>query len=106
LVSRRIKFQFFAKLFEADNLNKTVWEVAEENNLFVISDRGVIEKALVEELFAANEKALEQYKSKPKKREKLVEYFVRILHLRFEDRADPDLVNSVVVESLEKLVKA
>jgi len=59
----------------------------------------------VDELFVENQKALEQYKSKPKKREKLVEYFVRVLHLRFEDRADPDIVNSVVNESLSKLVK-
>ena len=92
-------------LFEAENSQKTAFQIAEEKGLLIVKDRLVIEQALAE-LFDSNPKAIDEYKSKSeKKRLKITEYFVRLLHNHFGDCAEPELVQAVVSESLKKLVQ-
>lgn len=92
-------------LFEAENREKTAHELAEEKSLLLVNDRQLIEKALAS-LFETNGKAVNEFKSKKsdKKRVKINEYFVRILHLHFNDCAEPSLVEDVVSKALKRLV--
>ena len=85
-------------------MSKSAYEVVEENNLFIVNDPELIENVL-NDLFNANHKAIDQYKSKPKKREKLIEFFIRLLHEHFGNRTESNQVNTIVRNSLEQLIK-
>ena len=101
LISKKIRFKFFTKLF--DDLETNAFELADKENLYIVNDPKVINEAL-ESLMIKNQKAIEQYKTKPKKQTKLNHFFIRILHEHFKDQADSTLVIKAVNTALHKLV--
>ena len=59
----------------------------------------------IEKLFKENQKSLDEYRAKEKKRSKIFDFFVGRVHANLNDLANPDLVDKLVKESLEKLLK-
>lgn len=103
LISRRISIKFFSKLFEMKNLDKLAFDLAKEENLFIINDKQIIIQS-INKLFEQNPKALNEYKTKAKKRPKIFDFFVGRVHKDLNDRADPKLVDDLVSKHLEKLL--
>jgi Asp-tRNA(Asn)/Glu-tRNA(Gln) amidotransferase B subunit len=56
-------------------------------------------------LFDSNPKALNDYKLKSNKREKIFDFFVGRVHKEFNDLADQELVDEIVLKSLKDLIK-
>jgi aspartyl-tRNA(Asn)/glutamyl-tRNA(Gln) amidotransferase subunit B len=104
VVSKRISVGFFAKLFDINNLNKMADEIAAEENLFMINDEQIIERS-VRKLFDQNPKALNEYKTKPKNREKIFDFFVGRIHKDMNDLANPNIVDNIVLKSLKKSIE-
>ena len=100
-ISKRICLKFFGMLFEEENMGKMAQELVKEKSLFIIEDRLVIAKAL-DELIETNPKAVKDYK-KLNKRAKICDFFVGKLNAKFNDCAEPTLVNEIVLQSLKKL---
>jgi len=104
-ISKRIQFKFFAMLFEpSDRIDMMADELAKEKNLYLITDQNVVSKS-VERLFAANPKAIADYKTKLNKRTKIFDFFVGRVHKDLNDLADQELVDETVKNSLQKLIQ-
>jgi Asp-tRNA(Asn)/Glu-tRNA(Gln) amidotransferase B subunit len=103
LIGKRVKFKLFSLLFDTQNIHKLANELATEYKLFIVNDSELLENQL-KLLFESNPKALSEYREKPKKREKIVEFFIRRMHLSFNDLADTDMVDLLVKNSLNNLL--
>jgi Asp-tRNA(Asn)/Glu-tRNA(Gln) amidotransferase B subunit len=105
LVSKRVSMKLFVDLFNQDeNLEKLASDLIKEKNLAIINDRNVISER-VAKLFSENSKAVNEYKSKEKKREKIFEFFVNRAHRSFNELACTDLVDEIVSAELKNLLK-
>lgn len=104
LISKRIHFKFFTLLFQLENMDKQAIELAEKEQLFLISDIEQI-KQIVKLLFDSNPKALNDYKLKSNKREKVFDFFVGRVHKEFNDLADQELVDEIILKALKDLIK-
>ena len=103
-ISRRIWLSFFKKLFHIKNLEKLANDLAEEEDLYVIKDEKLIEES-IKKVFEQNSKAIAQYQTKEKKRDKIFDFFVGRVHQELRNVADPDLVDNLVLKNLKQLVK-
>jgi Asp-tRNA(Asn)/Glu-tRNA(Gln) amidotransferase B subunit len=101
-ISTRICLRFFAKLFESENIQKMAAEVAKENNFLIINDTEIISDTM-RSLMETNTKAINDFKNKPNKRTKIFDFFMGRVHKAFNDCADPEMVNDIVLKSLKKL---
>lgn len=105
LISKRINYKFFTQLFAPDdNMNKLAFDLAKEKNLFLINDSSLINETVLK-LLSANPKAISDYKQKLNKRAKVFDFFVGRVHKELNDLADQDLVDKIVKENLENLLK-
>ena len=104
LIGNRFRLKFFALLFDVNNLDKLAADLAEENNFYIVNCPAVLDERL-NELLKTNEKAVAEFRLKPKKREKISEFFIRKMHVSFNDLADTALVNQTVLNKLNKLVE-
>ncbi len=101
-ITKRIAVDFFVDLFNQDlNLEKLAMDLIKEKNLFVIDNEAKIQDVILS-LFKENQKALNEYKSKEKKREKIFDFFVGRVHKKFNELADSELVERLVRENLQK----
>lgn len=103
VISRRVKGVVFGKLFEAVNLDKMAIDVVRDANLFLIDDADLV-NATIDKLFELNPSAIDDYKSKEKKRLKIFDFFVGRVHKELNDRSEPDLVDRLVLSRLKKLL--
>ena len=104
LIGNRFRLKFFALLFDVNNLYKLADDLAEENNFYIVNCPIVLDERL-NELLKTNEKAVAEFRLKPKKREKITEFFIRKMHVSFNDLADTGLVNQTVLNKLNKLIE-
>ena len=104
LISKRINFRLFTLLFELENMDKQAFELAKEKHLFIINDVEKINKT-VQALFKANPKALNDYKLKMNKREKVFDFFCGKVHKELNDLADQGLVDDIILKSLKDSIK-
>lgn len=104
-ISRRVKNTVFAKLFEPANINKMARDLVKEMDLFLISDEKVINDSILK-LFEQNSAAINEYKSKEKKRVKIFDFFVGRVHKDLNERADPELVDKLVLDNLKKTIQS
>jgi Asp-tRNA(Asn)/Glu-tRNA(Gln) amidotransferase B subunit len=104
-ISRRVKNTVFAKLFEPVNINKMARDLVKEMDLFLINDEKVINESILK-LFEQNSAAINEYKSKEKKRVKIFDFFVGRVHKDLNERADPELVDKLVLDNLKKTIQS
>lgn len=103
VISRRVRSVVFAKLFEPANTDKMAIDIIDEAKLHLIADEKLISES-IEKLFSENKSALDEYKNKEKKRSKIFDFFVGKIHKDLNDRADPILVDKLVLSHLKKLI--
>lgn len=104
-ISRRVKNNVFAKLFEPTNINKMARDLVKEMDLFLINDEKVINESILK-IFEQNSAAINEYKSKEKKRVKIFDFFVGRVHKDLNERADPELVDKLVLDNLKKTIQS
>lgn len=104
-ISRRVKNTVFAKLFEPANINKMARDLVKEMDLFLINDEKVINDSILK-LFEQNSASINEYKSKEKKRVKIFDFFVGRVHKDLNERADPELVDKLVLDNLKKTIQS
>lgn len=104
-ISRRVKNTVFAKLFEPANINKMARDLVKEMDLFLINDEKVINESILK-LFEQNSAAINEYKSKEKKRVKIFDFFAGRVHKDLNERADPELVDKLVLDNLKKTIQS
>ena len=104
VIGTRVHLKVFGMLFQIENEAKLADELVKEHDLYLVSDPSLILESL-EKLFEENPKAVGEYKTKANKRAKIFDFFVGRLHKNFNDRADSKVIDSLVDESLKKLIK-
>lgn len=105
VISRRVKNVVFGKLFEEANVDKLALDVVREFDLFLIDDEKIV-SASIHKMFENNPAAVTEYKNKEKKRLKIFDFFVGRVHNDLNDRADPDLVDRLVLTRLKSLLSS
>lgn len=103
IISRRVKNQVFKMLFDPVNLDKLGMDIVKEFNFFIINDEEIICNS-IKKLFDENPDAIKDYKTKEKKRSKVFDFFVGRVHKDLNDKAEPDLVDKLVMNNLKKLI--
>ena len=100
-VSSRVSKQLFVDLFnQEEHLHKMTSDLISEKNLMIVNDSNLINEC-IQKLLSANSKAISEYKSKEKKREKIFDFFVGRVHKSFNETTDSDLVNKLVADALK-----
>ena len=103
LISPRIKYDLFEMLFAEENREKNAMDLVKEKNLFLIKDKERIEKVM-KDLMAKNPKAVEEYKAKEKKRQKIFDFFVGRVHREFNELTDEATVDELVKSILKHIL--
>lgn len=104
-VSKRVESKLFVELFNpAGDLNKLAEDLIKEKGWEIVNDRELITKC-VRDLIDQNPKAVGDYKTKEKRRDKLIGFFTLRVHKHFNDLADTSLVDQIVKQSLDSLLK-
>ena len=93
VISGKIAKEVFAKMYE-NALSPKV--IIEKENLTLIQDTSIIEKAL-DEAIASNPKAVEQYKAGKKN---TIGFFVGAVMKATKGKADPKIVNELIIKKL------
>ncbi len=96
VISGKIAKEVFAKMYETGISPKTI---IEKENLILLQDTSVIEKAL-DEAIANNPKAVEQYKSGKKN---TISFFVGVVMKATKGKADPKIVNELLRKKLGEI---
>lgn len=106
VISPRVKDVVFKRLFDDDSQDaekKLAADVVRELDLYLIEDESRVNTS-VDKLFEQNPQAIDEYKRREKRRLKIFDFFVGRVHKDMNDRADPDLVDRVVLARLKKLI--
>lgn len=103
VINHRVKSEVFGKLFAEVNLDKSALDLVRDLNLFLIEDDKIVNTS-IEKLFEQNPSAIVDYKNKEKKRLKIFDFFVGRVHKDLHERADPDLVDRLVIKRLKSLL--
>lgn len=108
VISHRVKDVVFKRLFDDDDDSrdaekKLAADVVRDLDLYLIDDESMVNTS-VNKLFEQNPQAIDEYKRKEKRRLKIFDFFVGRVHKDMSDRADPDLVDRVVLARLKKLL--
>ncbi|SDC13937.1 aspartyl/glutamyl-tRNA(Asn/Gln) amidotransferase subunit B [Desulfurella multipotens] len=96
VISGKIAKEVFAKMYETGLSPKII---IEKENLTLIQDTGIIEKAL-DEAIANNPKAVEQYKAGKKN---TIGFFVGAVMKATKGKADPKIVNELIIKKLGEI---